>query len=136
MGGAKFDETVGKEWWKYGLGSGSLPGMEEVVFPDAEGDAHFPANGLDWLGSPTGPGRGQLPGGGGNGGGNGDDEDDPNVPELVENDDDEDGDEDADGDGDGPTPGPRMSNRGNRVVPPPRYDEVYEIAVDLMSFRQ
>ena len=70
---------------------------------------------------------------GGNGGGDGDDEDDPTLPELVENDDDEDDYGDGDGDGGGPPPGPSMSNRGNRGVPAPRYDEVYEIATDFMS---
>ena len=53
VGGAEFDETVGKEWWKYGLGSGSLPGMKEVVFSDVEGNGEFLADGLDEMGAPA-----------------------------------------------------------------------------------
>ena len=46
VGGAKFDESVGKAWWKGGLGGGNIADMEVVTFPDAEGDGDIPADGV------------------------------------------------------------------------------------------
>ena len=46
VGGAEFDESVGKAWWKGGLGGGNLADMEEVIFPDVEGDGEVPADGV------------------------------------------------------------------------------------------
>ena len=37
VGGAGFEETVGKAWWKGGLGRDDLAEMEEVVFLDVGG---------------------------------------------------------------------------------------------------
>ena len=46
VGGAKFDESVGKAWWKGGLGWGNLADMEVVTCPDAEGDGDTLADGV------------------------------------------------------------------------------------------
>ena len=37
VGGAGFDESVGKAWWKDGLCRDDPADMEEVVFPDVQG---------------------------------------------------------------------------------------------------
>ena len=47
--GAEFDESVGRAWWKGGLGGGNLADMEVVTFLDVEGGG--------W-GSPSRPGWG------------------------------------------------------------------------------
>ena len=65
VGGAEFDESVGKTWWKGGLKGGNLADMEVVIVPDAEGDGDVPADGVGGCGPPADPGGGQLPGGGG-----------------------------------------------------------------------
>ena len=59
VGGAGFDETVGKAWWKGGLGRDDLAEMEEVVFPDVGGDWDVPADGVGGGGVPP-----AAPGGG------------------------------------------------------------------------
>ena len=46
VGGAEFDESVGKAWWRGGLGMKDLADMEVVIFPDAEGDGDTPADGV------------------------------------------------------------------------------------------
>ena len=77
--------------------------MEVVTFPDVEGDADVPADGMGGGGPPAEPGGGQPPGGGGlpesgqpaDGVGNLEEADeegvDLNMPELLEDDDNEGG---------------------------------------------
>ena len=38
VGGAKFDESVGKAWWRGGLGLVDLADMEVVIFPHTKMD--------------------------------------------------------------------------------------------------
>ena len=52
VGEAEFDESVGRAWWKGGLGGGNLVDMEVVIFPDAEGDGDVPADGVGGGGPP------------------------------------------------------------------------------------
>ena len=62
-----------------------------------------------------------------------DEEDDPDLPEMLEDDYDDD-DDDEGGGGNGSSqirPPPRRSGRENRGVPPLRYDDVFEAAIDL-----
>ena len=44
VGGAKFDESVAKAWWRGGLGVEDLADMEVVIFPDAKGNGDAPAD--------------------------------------------------------------------------------------------
>ena len=64
VGGAEFDESVGKAWWRGGLGVEDLADMEVVIFPDAEGDEDAPAAWRGWatLSRPTGGWDGEFGG--------------------------------------------------------------------------
>ena len=63
VGGAEFDESVGKAWWKGGLGGVNLADMEVVIFPDAEGDGDVPADSVGGVGpQPTRVGASRLEG--------------------------------------------------------------------------
>ena len=105
VGGAEFDESVGKAWWTGGLGGGNLADIEVVTFLDAEGDGDIPADWVGGGGTPAVSGGGQPPGGGGppdasqpmDGVRNLEEVDeegiDPDMPELLEDDDDEDDEE-------------------------------------------
>ena len=135
---------MGKAWWKGGLGGGNLADMEEVIFPDVEGDGKVPADGVGGGGPPTDPGGGQPPGWGGplesgqptDGVGNLEEADEEGVdlsmPELLEDDDDEDEEGEENMGGEEP-PIVRTSSRGNRGVPPTRYYDVFELASDITS---
>ena len=99
--------------------------MEEVIFPDVEGDGEVPADVVGGGGPPADPGGGQPPGGGGppesgqpaDGVGNLEEADEEGVdlsmPEQP--------------------PTVRTSSRGNRGVPPTRYHDVFELASDITS---
>ena len=95
VGGAKFDESVTKAWWRGGLGVEDLAHMEVVIFPDAEGDGDAVADGVGGGAPLAAPGGGQPPGDGGppdlgllvDGMGNleeAEEEDiDPNMPDVL-----------------------------------------------------
>ena len=58
VGGAEFDESVGKAWWRGGLGMKDLAHMEVVIFTDAEGNGNARADGVGGGAPPTAPGGG------------------------------------------------------------------------------
>ena len=157
VGGAGFDETVGKAWWKGGLGRDDLSEMEEVIFLDVDGDWDAPTDevgGGGW--PPAAPGGGQPPGGddpadlGPLADGMGleeaeKEENDPDLHELLvwneeageyqspSSGDDEEEDEEEGRDGGEDVPAVRNITRGNRGVPATRYDDVFELAAEVMS---
>ena len=99
-------------WWKRlgEVGAGLHDYGPEVAFPDlavSGEDSDPPAN----------------------------EEDDPDLPELLEDDYDDDDDDEGGGDNriSQTPPPPRCSGRENRGVPPLRYDDVFEAAIDLTS---
>ena len=119
VGGADFDEEVEPEWWKKrGEVGATLKDEEPVEFPDLaivgdDSDSPFPP----LPPPPPPPPSPPFPPA---------DDGEEEIPELLEDDSDNEGDED-----DNPPP-PRRSARSNRGVPPLRYDDVFEAAVDLI----
>ena len=109
VGGADFDEDVEPGWWKkIGEVGATLKEEDSVEFPDLAID------GDDSISLPLPPPSPPA------------DDGEEETPELLEDDSNNEGGEDNN------PPQPRRSARDNRGVPPLRYDDVFEAAVDLI----
>ena len=56
VGGAEFDESVGKAWWRGGLGVKDLADMELVIFSGCKGGWECPSRWGGWGDTPIRPG--------------------------------------------------------------------------------
>ena len=135
VGGADYDESVGRGWWLGRRDGNNVEEMETVVFPAENEDGEAPLGGVVAAangdappavsdGPPPPPPPPPPPDADGN--------DDDDLPPLLPSVDDDDDDDVDDID----SPPPRMvrvSLRGNRGVPATRFDEIFEVAADFMN---